>query len=95
MRGKAYPIGGPYPTSRFISKTVATPDYGSVLATGDFNGDGVDEVAIGDSSSCQQSGRRRQLYLCVSAIGGGQAGPCRQSSARGIGRLQRRRRGRR
>lgn len=47
MRGKAYPIGGPYPVSRFTSTTVTTDYYSSVLATGDFNGDGTDEVAIG------------------------------------------------
>ena len=56
MRGIAYPIGGPYPLSRFTAKTVATPFYGSVLATGDFNGDGLDEVAIGDRNSNSNPG---------------------------------------
>jgi hypothetical protein len=37
LLGKAYSIGGPYPISRFTAKTVATPSYGSVVATGDFN----------------------------------------------------------
>lgn len=63
LRGKAYSIGGPYPLSRFTSKTVATPAYGSVLATGDFNGDGIDEVAIGDRSSSSNPGGGGTVYV--------------------------------
>lgn len=63
LLGKAYPIGGPYPLSRFSGKTVTTPAYGSVLATGDFNGDGVDEVAIGDRDSASNVGGGGTVYI--------------------------------
>jgi hypothetical protein len=63
LLGKAYPIGGPYPVSRFTSKTVATRAYGSVIATGDFNGDGIDEVAIGDRDSISNPGGGGSVYV--------------------------------
>ncbi|SFN26336.1 FG-GAP repeat protein [Dokdonella immobilis] len=63
LLGKAYPIGGPYPVSRFTGKTVATAAYGSILATGDFNGDGVDEVAIGDRDSASNAGGGGTVYI--------------------------------
>ena len=63
LLGKSYSIGGPYPLSRFSGKTVATPNYSSVLATGDFNGDGVDEVAIGDSNSASNPGGGGTVYI--------------------------------
>jgi hypothetical protein len=63
LLGKSYAIGGPYPLSRFTSKTVATPAYGDVLATGDFNGDGVDEVAIGDRNSVSNPGGGGTVYI--------------------------------
>ena len=63
LLGKAYSIGGPYPLSRFTSKTVTTRAYGSVLATGDFNGDGIDEVAIGDRASNSNPGGGGSVYV--------------------------------
>ncbi|HPG94930.1 MAG TPA: hypothetical protein PLR28_10285 [Dokdonella sp.] len=63
MLGKTYPIGGPYPLTRFTAKTVTTPSYGSVLATGDFNGDGIDEVAIGDRNSDSNPGGGGTVYI--------------------------------
>ena len=63
LLGKSYSIGGPYPLSRFSGKTVATPNYSSVLATGDFNGDGVDEIAIGDSNSASNPGGGGTVYI--------------------------------
>jgi hypothetical protein len=63
LLGKSYSIGGFYPVSRFTSKTVATPAYGNVIATGDFNGDGVDEVAIGDRSSASNPGGGGTVYI--------------------------------
>ena len=63
LLGKAYPIGGPYPLTRFTGKTVATPAYGSIIATGDFNGDGVDEVAIGDRDSASNVGGGGTVYV--------------------------------
>jgi hypothetical protein len=63
LLGKSYSIGGIYPLSRFTSKTVATAAYGDVLATGDFNGDGVDEVAIGDRNSISNPGGGGTVYI--------------------------------
>ncbi|MEO8672652.1 MAG: FG-GAP repeat protein [Tahibacter sp.] len=63
LLGKSYPIGGPYPLARFTAKTVTTPSHGSVLATGDFNGDGVDEVAIGDRDSVSNPGGGGTVYI--------------------------------
>lgn len=63
LLGKSYAIGGPYPISRFTGKTVATPKYGSIIATGDFNGDGVDEVAIGDRNSNSNPGGGGTVYI--------------------------------
>lgn len=47
LRGKTYSIGGLCPISIFTGKTVATAAYGSILATGDFNGDGLNDLVAG------------------------------------------------
>lgn len=63
LLGKSYPIGGPYPLMRFTSTTVTTPTYGSILATGDFNGDGIDELAIGDRNSGSNAGGGGSVFV--------------------------------
>lgn len=64
MHGKSYAIGGPYPFARFTSETVATMSYRNVIAAGDFNGDDIDEVAVGDpfSDSNPEGGGTVYIY---------------------------------
>lgn len=68
--GKSYPIGGPYPLSRFESTTVTTPGYGSIIATGDFNGDGTDEIALGDRNSQNSTNLGGAVFIMQRASNG-------------------------
>ncbi len=48
-RGLPWTVGTD-PSSAFIAQTVTTPSFSNAVVSGDFNGDGIDEVALGNRS---------------------------------------------